>query len=207
MYLDTKKEMKEALLTELRNKHTRPHEFRRAADKLAELLAAEVALHMEQEEFPIETPLGPTMGYRLKETVVLIPILRAGLALLKPFMRLFDEAVVGFFGIRRDEMTALPDLYYENLPPFTGKETILLLDPMIATGGSSLLSIDRLIAKGIPSSSIKLIGIISAPEGTEAVRSRYPDVQIIVVAQDERLNAQKFIVPGLGDFGDRYFGT
>jgi uracil phosphoribosyltransferase len=205
--IEVKQTMKEALLTTLRNKHTRPTEFRCAADKLAELLAAEVALQIEQEEISIETPLGPTTGYQVKGDIILVPILRAGLALLTPFLRLFNEAKVGFFGIRRDEATAYPELYYEILPRMNGHETILLLDPMIATAGSALLSIDRLVAKGIPASSIKLVGVISAPEGIEALHSQYPDVGITVVAQDERLNAQKFIVPGLGDFGDRYFGT
>jgi len=199
--------MKETLLTILRDKKSTRSQFRRAADKLAELLAADAALHVKQESVSVETPLGKTTGARLQEQIILLPILRAGLLMLPYFMRLFEESKVGFFGIRRDEKTALPQLYYENLPPFSAHDRLFVLDPMIATGGSASLALAHLKSKGADMSKIHLIGILGAKEGLEKIRKGFPQITIDIVAEDPLLDPRKFIVPGLGDFGDRYFGT
>src|SRR3972149_98542 len=199
--------MKESLLTVLRDKKSTRAQFRRAADKLAELLAADAALHVQQEGISVETPLGKAAGSRLQEQIVLLPILRAGLLMLPHFMHLFEDSKVGFFGIRRDEKTALPQLYYENLPSFSPHDRLFLLDPMIATGGSASLALAHLKAKGADMSKVHLIGILGAKEGLEKIRKEFPQITINVVAVDPALSLRKFIVPGLGDFGDRYFGT
>jgi uracil phosphoribosyltransferase len=199
--------MKESLLTVLRDRTTTHGAFRKASNTLAEILAAECASMVAQEPVSVQTPIGPATGRRLEAQVVLIPILRAGLALLPAFLRLFEEAQTGFFGIRRDEETSLPCQYYENIPPLSAKHFLFVLDPMIATGGSSVLAIRQLIHKGASPARITLVGVIAATEGVHAVRSRFPEVRVHVVAEDKELNARKFIVPGLGDFGDRYFGT
>lgn len=199
--------MKQSLLTILRDRNTKESDFRRASDRLADLLAAEASLDIPQEPVSIQTPMGSAKGVRMGHNAVLIPILRAGLALLPAFMRVFDTAKVGFFGIRRNEGTAVPHQYYEKLPSFEKKDYILMLDPMIATGGSALLALNRLVELGAVPSQISLTGVLAAKEGLEAIRKRYPQVKLRVVAEDPELNAQKFIIPGLGDFGDRYFAN
>ncbi len=199
--------MKESLLTILRSSSTSQTEFRRAAGKLAELIAAEVASGITQEEILVQTPLSSAKGSKFTHKVVLVPILRAGIALLPAFMRFFDEAQVGFFGIRRDKQTAIAEQYYENIPSISPNTLVLLLDPMIATAGSSLIALESLQEKGVPLEHTMLIGLIAAAEGLAIIKKKFPAVQVKVVAVDEKLNAQKLIIPGLGDFGDRYFGT
>jgi uracil phosphoribosyltransferase len=198
--------MKDSLLSILRDKSTSQSQFRKAADKLARLIAAESAGELDHETIQIETPLGPTSGCRTIQNVVLIPILRSGVALLPAFMDVFDEAQVGFIGIKRDEITAQPYQYYESIPVIAENAAVFILDPMVATGGSALAAIKILINKGASPSRIFLIGIIASAQGVETVLSHFPDVKIKVVAEDQELNAQQFIVPGLGDFGNRYFG-
>lgn len=199
--------MKEHFLTILRDRKTPMLPFREAARELARLLAAETAHLLPLKTTHIDTPLAPTSGKRLAEPAVLIPILRAGLALLPAFEELLPEAPIGFFGMRRDEKTALPRLYYENLPPLSPSGWVLLLDPMLATGGSANLALDRLKSLDQDLSKTLLISIVAAPEGVRALKSRHPEVRLITAAVDEKLDAKKFIVPGLGDFGDRFFGT
>jgi uracil phosphoribosyltransferase len=135
--------------------------------------------------------------------VVLVPILRAGMALLPAFLALFPEAPIGFFGIKRDEKTALPHLYYEKLPSIAETDTVFLLDPMIATGGTACLALKLLKQKG--AKEIFLFAVIGATIGMKKVEHEHPEVKMLVAAEDPELNAQKMIVPGLGDFGDRYF--
>jgi uracil phosphoribosyltransferase len=199
--------MKQTLLTILRNLKTPSDAFRQAADKLAAIMAVEASQELSQESFTVKTLYGDAEGVTLKDPLVLVPILRAGLVLLPPFLHLFERARVGFFGIRREEQTATPILYYEKLPSLTAHDVIFLLDPMIATGGSSLLSVNKLIEKGARPSNIFIFSFIASKEGVFHLSKRYPEVKLNIVAIDETLNAQKFIVPGLGDFGDRYFGT
>lgn len=197
--------MKEHFLSILRDRHTPPSAFREASNQLASLMAAEVAMGVPLHPSLIDTPLAQTQGALLKQRVILVPILRAGLALLPAFQKLFKEAPIGFFGIRRDEVTALPKPYYENIPHCTPKDQIILLDPMLATGGTTIAAIDRLKAKG--ATRILLVSVVAAPEGVSALKKHHPDVALYTVAVDERLNSNHFIVPGLGDFGDRFFGT
>jgi len=199
--------MKEALLTTLRDKNTSLDAFRAASRKLSSMLAAEVAAKIKQKVVSIETTLAKANGFKVAQDVVLVPILRAGIALLPSFMYFFDHARVGFLGMRRDEKTALPKMYYENLPTFHKEEWVLLLDPMIATGGSSKEAIKKVIEKGAKEENIYLIGIVAAPEGIQEIENEFPKVKVHVVSIDEKLNDEKFIVPGLGDFGDRFFAS
>jgi uracil phosphoribosyltransferase len=178
--------MKEALLAQLRDRTLSMESFRKITEDLARLMAADLKIPSSQK-------------------VILIPILRAGLALLPAFQNRFPQAPIGLFGIRRDEQTAFPHLYYENIPPYSEGAQILLLDPMLATGGSANAAIDRL--KTRQRAPILLVSILSCLEGIQAIQKRHPDVGLYTVATDPELNAAKYIVPGLGDFGDRYFGT
>jgi uracil phosphoribosyltransferase len=199
-------DMKDALVSILRNRQTTQSQFRKAADKLARLMAADSTDLVSHETIEIETPLGPTKGYHSTQKVLIVPILRSGIALLPAFLDVYDDAQVGFIGIKRDEKTAKPYQYYESIPSISFEDAVFILDPMIATGGSAMTAIQQLLSKGAVPSHICLIGIIASMEGLQAIHSAYPEVQIKVVTVDSELNPQKFIVPGLGDFGDRYFG-
>lgn len=197
--------MKEILLTTLRKKETDTAEFRYAADRLAELLASEATLSIEKQHFAIETPLAPAQGSRALLNVVLVPVLRSGMVLLPPFLRLFPHAKVGFFGIKRDEKTAEPLSYYENLPSFSGTDQVFLLDPMVATGGTALFALKTLSERGVHPSRLTLISIIGSVEGLSQIKKKYPYLTVHIAAEDPSLNREKYIVPGLGDFGNRYF--
>lgn len=199
--------MKTALLTVLRDKNTSLEVYRHTTHRLGSLLAAEVAAKLEKKSKSIETPLSPMEGTELASNIILIPILRAGMALLPPFMNLFPHASVGFFGIKRDEATAKPIEYYENIPKFSSKDSLIILDPMIATGGSAHVAVKKLLSKGAALSQIQIVGVVGATEGIAFLQSQHPGLQITVAGIDKELNSRKFIVPGLGDFGDRYFGT
>ncbi|MBN1914548.1 MAG: uracil phosphoribosyltransferase [Parachlamydiales bacterium] len=199
--------MKQLYLSKLRDKDTLLSEFRHAAQQLSYLLAAEISSSMKLEQKIIETPLGKASGATLREEPILIPILRAGLAMLFPFLEIFSDAKVGFFGMRRNEKSFLPEVYYENIPSLSPKNSVMILDPMIATAGSSIEAIKRLLQKNIPLSKISLVGIIAAQTGIDRLKKEFPSISIHVAATDPELNAQKFIVPGLGDFGDRFFGS
>lgn len=199
--------MKDSLLTILRDKKTAMPEFRRAAHQLAELMAAELVLSLSSEPVSLETPIAPAKGFKTPQKAVLIPIYRSGIVLLPAFMAYFPDAPVGFFGIRRDDNTAKPIPYYENLPKITGDNTVIILDPMIATAGSALHVLERLSALEIHPSRIYLAAIIGSIEGIKKIKAKYPYINLRVVAEDPSLSDKKFIVPGLGDFGDRYFGT
>lgn len=179
--------MKTQILNLLRDRSASIGTFRIASQSLSKLVASEIASQLQAH------------------TPVLVPILRAGLALLPAFEHQFEEARIGFLGIRRDETTAKPHLYYQNLPHPHPNDHVLLLDPMLATGGSANLALDILKSHGW--TRITLISLIAAPEGLHAVQHRHPDTRIYTVAIDQKLDAKKYIVPGLGDYGDRYFGT
>lgn len=199
--------MKNALVTILRDRNTPAEEFRQAAHQLADFLAAEAAALAIEEPKTVETAFAKVEGKKIVQRTILVPILRAGIALFPSFLKYFPQAPVGFFGIKRDEKTALPHLYYENIPKLLPTDLVFILDPMIATAGSSLLAIEHLTAQGVPPSKIVLVGIIGATEGLQKIKKAYPYLTIIIAVEDPELNAQKFIVPGLGDFGDRYFLT
>lgn len=199
--------MKKTILSLLRDKNTTTQVFRILADQIGTWLSFEVSNLLEKEQIPLETPVAKTTGYQLKKNIVLIPILRAGIALLSPFMKLFPSCRVGFVGIKRDEKTALPSLYYENLPEITTSDMVIILDPMIATGGSGGVVIEILKERGVTEEQMIYAGVVAAPEGLLSLKELAPKMQVISAEVDEKLNDMKFIVPGLGDFGDRYFGT
>lgn len=199
--------MKKALITILRNRNTSVQQYRQAANQLGTVLAVECAPLFPSEKVFVDTPLARAEGVCFKHEPVLVPILRSGLVLLPPFMRFHPGASVGFIGTRRDEKTAIPKLYYSNLPTFSHDNPILLLDPMIATGGSAVMAVNVLKAAGALEKQIVLIAFIAAPEGIRHFQKECPQVRLVIAQVDERLDEHKFIVPGLGDFGDRYFGT
>lgn len=199
--------MKKTLITILRNQNTTSEQYRQAADQLGTVLAVECDALLPKATLFVDTPLARTQGVCYKHEAVLVPILRSGLVLLPPFMRFHPCASIGFIGTRRDEKTAIPELYYSKLPPFNHDNPIFLLDPMIATGGSASLAVSVLKAAGAVEKQITLISFIASPEGIARFQKECPEVGLVVAQIDERLDEKKCIIPGLGDFGDRYFGT
>ena len=190
-------------LTHLRDTTTTTPDFRKYSEQISKLLIEEAAALLPVSKKPVTTPLTDTDGLVLREEIVLMTILRAGLSMLTPAMHLFPKAPVGFAGLARDEQTALAKEYYWKLPKITKQDTVLLLDPMLATGGSLL----HVLKKIHTAKQIILITIVCAPEGIKTLTAAFPDIRIITAAVDEKLNDKKYIVPGLGDFGDRYFAT
>lgn len=197
--------MKDILLTILRDKNTKTADFRKAADNLALILAGEVAEFLPKEKFAIQTPLAKTAGYKLKNNIMLVSILRAGLALLPAFLKTFPDAKVGFVGLKRDEKTFKSHLYYKNIPKISKNDNVVILDPMLATGGSLVETIKILLDSGTKQEKIIYVGVVSAPEGLKNLKKNFPKVKTIIATHDQKLNKQKYILPGLGDFGDRYF--
>jgi uracil phosphoribosyltransferase len=189
----------------LRDKTTEPEHFRRAATRISVLLAAEAMRDLPTRDVEVQTPLGPAPGRAVAADVVVVPVLRAGLGMLDAVLELIPHARVGHIGLQRDEMTAVASQYYAKLPPGIGRSHVLMIDPMLATGGSASAAVDILRTAG--ATDIRIICIVAAPEGIEVVRRHHPDVVIYTPVIDSHLNAQKFIVPGLGDFGDRLYGT
>lgn len=199
--------MKERLMSILRNRETGTQDFRNAAHKLATLLVFKCDPLIPKISKTINTPLEQTEGCFLKEPPLLIPILRSGIALLPAFIQFYPHSSVGFVGAKRNEHTTLAELYYQKFPAF-GKETpILILDPMVATGGSAILAVKALKNIGALEEQIILVSFIAAEEGLANVNKTHPRVRQIIAQIDKNLDPNKFIVPGLGDFGDRYFGT
>lgn len=199
--------MKDVLLTTLRDETTSIGSFREAATQLAQILAADSSQHLPKIERTVKTPLGQTQGFFLAKEPVLVSILRSGLALLPSFMHLYPKAPAGFIGVRRDEKTAEPHLYYSNIPRLSGEDWIFLLEPMVATGQTAVLAIKQLKEAGASESKIVLFSILAAMEGLAHIRKIHPGIQTNIVHVDPQLDPKKWIVPGLGDFGDRYFGT
>jgi uracil phosphoribosyltransferase len=190
----------------LRHKDTDPQAFRMAAHRLSTMVIISATKSLKTNESVVQTPLKSTKENILSEEVWFIPVLRAGLAMVDVGLELIPEAHVGFVGLFRDEETLAPKHYYKNLPDFTSIEhNCFILDPMLATGGSSLAAIDLVRSHG--ARNITLLTLISAPEGIKEVFAKYSDVCIFTASIDEALNQQGFIVPGLGDAGDRYFGS
>ena len=194
-------------LTELRDKNTAPAQFRRALYRAGLLIAAEALKSVPVRTVSIETPITTTNGSAIDDgNVVLLPILRAGLGFVEPFLELIPNAAVGHIGLMRDHETLAPKQYYENIPaPLTGKH-VFVLDPMLATGNSSSAALQRL-KNSFEFESLTLVTLLAAPEGISAVTQKHDDVLIVTGAIDERLNERAYIVPGLGDAGDRFFGT
>lgn len=192
-------------LAELRDTRTAPPAFRRAANRISVLLAAEALRDVPVSPAVVTTPLGPADGHVVKTDVVVVPVLRAGLGMLDAVLELLPTARVGHIGLQRDEATAIASRYYSKLPPSVADSFVLMIDPMLATGGSAAAAIDLIKAAG--ARTIRMICIVSAPEGVTLLEARHPDVVIYTPVIDRELNAHKFIVPGLGDFGDRLYGT
>ncbi|MBU3965587.1 uracil phosphoribosyltransferase [Patescibacteria group bacterium] len=201
-------------LTILRNKKSSGGEFRNAANIVSKFLAIETARDiLPVREVKIETLVGQTTGTVIDDSkkIILVPILRSGLAMLPMLQEVIPNYDIGFVGQKRDEATAEPKEYYCNIPVNHGSPDVyrvVILDPMIATGGSAAATIKLLVEKyKIPQEIIYLVAIVAAPEGLELLSETFSQVTVLIAARDERLNAKKFIVPGFGDFGDRFFGS
>lgn len=194
----------EDVLAILRDASTRPEEFRRLTRKLSVLLSFEASRDLPVKEVDIQTPLENARGRRLAAEVVLVPVLRAGMGMLDPLLEIFPDASVGYVGLERDEQTAVAHRYYLKLPDLPDRY-VFLLDPMLATGGSAVAAVEVLREAG--ARFIRLLCIVAAPEGIQLLRDKCPDLDIYAAAVDRELNDRSFILPGLGDFGDRLFGT
>jgi uracil phosphoribosyltransferase len=192
-------------LAELRDARTAPPAFRRAANRISVLLAAEALRDVPASPVVVTTPLGPADGRVVTTDVVVVPVLRAGLGMLDAVLELLPAARVGHIGLQRDEATAIASRYYSKLPPNLADSFVLMIDPMLATGGSAAAAIDLIKAAG--ARTIRMICIVSAPEGVALLEHQHPDVVVYTPVIDRELNPHKFIVPGLGDFGDRLYGT
>jgi uracil phosphoribosyltransferase len=192
-------------LMRMRDKLTSPSDFRTALKSLAPFLVYEAARGLETETVEVETPCGTAKGRKLHLPVVLFPVLRAGLGLLEGALDVFPEARVGFIGAYRDEKTFQPVEYHRSGPRDLKGAAVFVLDPMLATGGSAVFAIAKV--KEMGASAIRLVSVIAAPDGVDKVRAAHPDVPIIAAAVDPGLNEKMYIVPGLGDAGDRFFGT
>ncbi len=192
------------VLTHLRDKTTKPVLFRTLSYQISLLLALEATRDLATEEKAIETPMEAMPGRVLACPLVIVPILRAGLGMVQPFQDNFPDVSVGYVGLERDHATAIARSYYCKLPPLDGKR-VLVLDPMLATGGSAVQAID--VVKSAGAKEVVFICIVAAPEGVNTLEQAHPDVPIYTAAVDRTLNAKKYILPGLGDFGDRLYGT
>ena len=192
------------ILTHLRDRTTKPALFRNLSYQLSLILALEATRDLETVEKQIETPLAPHTGRVLARSLVVVPILRAGLGMVQPFQDIFPDISVGYIGLERDHETAEARSYYCKLPPVADTRTIVV-DPMLATGGSAAKALS--LVKDNGASDVSLVCILGSPEGVETVSRAHPEVPIILGVLDESLNANKYIVPGLGDFGDRLYGT
>ena len=188
----------------LRDRSTPPEEFRVLARKVISLLLYEATADLEVRRGTVQTPLAEADAISIEHEVVAIPVLRAGLGLLAPVLELLPRVSVGYIGLERDEETAVARIYYKKLPHLVGKVP-LLLDPMLATGGSAAQALDLIKEAG--GRNPRMICVVAAPEGVKVLEDRHPEVDVYTAALDERLNDKAYIVPGLGDFGDRLFGT
>ena len=191
-------------LAGLRNQQTSNEEFRSLARKVITFLLYEATQDLPRRQVTVRTPLAEAPATMVEGEVVAIPVLRAGLGLLSPVLELLPRVSVGYVGLERDEETAVARIYYQKLPPLTGKVP-LLLDPMLATGGSAVQAVDLIREAG--GEGTRMICVVAAPEGVRLLGAHHPEVEVFTAALDEGLNDRAFIVPGLGDFGDRLFGT
>jgi uracil phosphoribosyltransferase len=189
----------------LRNRDTEAAVFRRMATRISVLLAAEALRDLPTETAAVTTPMGAAEGRRIGADVVVVPVLRSGLGMLDAVLELIPSARVGHIGLQRDELTAVASQYYAKLPHGLERSYVLMIDPMLATGGSAVAALDLLTRAG--ARDIRILCIVAAPEGVAMVEERFPDVHIFTPVIDQGLNDRKFIVPGLGDFGDRLYGT
>jgi uracil phosphoribosyltransferase len=192
------------VLTHLRDKSTKPALFRTLSYQIGLLLALEATRDLATVKKSIDTPLEPFTGLVLAKPLSVVPILRAGLGMLQPFHDIFPDVAVGYVGLERDHTTAVARTYYTKLPPLEGTRTIIV-DPMLATGGSGAQAVD--VVKAAGGKEIVFVCIVASPEGVATIHKAHPEVAIYTGALDRGLNAKKYILPGLGDFGDRLYGT
>lgn len=192
-------------LTIMRKKETGTKDFRQNLDEIGGLMVYEVTRDLPLNEIPIETPLCQTIGYEMAKDVVIVPILRAGLGVVNGIQNLIPTARIAHIGMYRDEETLEPHPYFEKYPSNMDDAAVIIVDPMLATGGSSVAAIDMVKKQG--ATSIKLVCLVGAPEGVKVVEEAHPDVDIYLASLDNHLNEKGYIVPGLGDAGDRIFGT
>jgi uracil phosphoribosyltransferase len=192
------------VLTRLRDKTTPPAQFRTLCHQVSLLLTLDATRDLATRAQTVETPLESFNGRALDRPLVVVPILRAGLGMVQPILDLFPDVSVGYIGLERDHDTALARSYYCKLPPLKNTR-VLLVDPMLATGGSAVKALDVIFGRG--ATEVDLLNIVAAPEGIAVVEKHYPAIRIFSGAIDRELNAKKYILPGLGDFGDRLYGT
>ncbi|HSW90308.1 MAG TPA: uracil phosphoribosyltransferase [Patescibacteria group bacterium] len=192
-------------LSHLRDSGTDTQKFRHHSNKLCYLLFAEALRGLRFKEVTIDTPLEPMRTQKLADEIVVVPVLRSGIAMLFGAMELLPKSKIGFVGLARDEETAIASEYYWKLPKLTEHSVVIVTDPMLATGGSILHLLRRVSRE--PHKEMRIVCVIAAPEGIRAIHKEFPDVQIFTAAVDDHLNSKKYIVPGIGDYGDRYFGT
>ncbi|HEY5297065.1 MAG TPA: uracil phosphoribosyltransferase [Verrucomicrobiae bacterium] len=192
-------------LTRLRDKRTQPQEFRRLLDEIAALMIYEATRNFSVKKISVQTPLAAASGFQLEREVVLVPVLRAGLGMLDSILQLIPHARVGFIGLKREETTLRAQFYHKSLPKNLGDFEVILIDPMLATGGSAVAALDLLVEQG--AKHLRLVNLVAAPEGIRVVQKNYPRLPIFTAAVDKKLNKRGFIIPGLGDAGDRLFGT
>ena len=189
----------------IREKGTGHKDFRELAKEITMFVCYEALKNITVKEVEVETPLRKTTCYMIDEDIVVVPILRAGIGMLEGILSLVPSARVGFVGVYRDEKTKKPVTYYQRMPPQVSGGLCILIDPMLATGGSTVATIDILKEQG--AQKIVVVCIVTCPEGLQCVKEAHPDVQVFAASVDEALDDKKYIVPGLGDAGDRLFGT
>ncbi len=192
-------------ITYLRDKNTKEYQFRLALRRIAYSLAIEISNNFKLNEIKVESPLEVTTGYKLAQQIVLVPVLRAGLSFVNSFVEMIPNARVGHIGLKRDEKTLQPIEYYYKTPSHLNVSKVIILDPMLATGGSASAAVSFLKERG--ANDIVFAGLIAAPEGVKKLNSDHPDVPIFIASLDRELNEKGYILPGLGDAGDRTFGT
>lgn len=192
-------------VTLMRDINTKPKLFRELVGEITEFLAIESLKDLRTVEVPVTTPVARTTGVKVEDQIVIVPILRAGMGMLDAMLRVLPYAKVGVLGMQRNETTAEPIPYYAKVPPAKKDELAIVIDPMLATGGSACDAFSQL--KKLGYKRIVFLNLIAAPEGIAKVEAEHPDVPIFTAAKDERLNSHHYIVPGLGDAGDRIFGT
>jgi uracil phosphoribosyltransferase len=195
----------EDVLAQLRDRRTPCDAFRRLARRMSLLLVAEATRDLSLAAGTVETPLETAPVRRLATRVVAVPVLRAGVGMLDAFLELVPHAQVGYVGLERDEVTAVARRYYEKVPPDLDGAAVFLLDPMLATGGSAAMALEGLARRG--ARAVRLLSVVAAPEGIARLRAAAPDAIVYTAGLDRGLDQRKFILPGLGDFGDRLFGT
>jgi uracil phosphoribosyltransferase len=194
-------------LTRLRDARTQPQEFRRVLSEVAALMIYEATRSFATETIPVRTPLAKTTGRRLKREVVLVPVLRAGLGMLDSILQLIPRARIGFIGLKRQEETLAAQFYHKSLPPDLRTHEVILIDPMLATGGSTVAAVELLQEHRAQIKQVRLVNLVASPEGIRRVQKHFPGLQIFTAAIDAGLNERGFILPGLGDAGDRLFGV